>query len=357
MFADRLAAVVTVRCFLLALTGVLLAAPIAATRVHAEEPPATAGAESSESSPEAPPATETKFRKLTNVEYARHGETALLADLFVPNQEGTFPGVLLVHGGAWRHGSKDRYTDLATQLVNRGYSVMAIDYRLAPQHKFPAQLEDCVSALAWLHKNANTYQVDASRVGAWGYSAGGQLVALLGATQPSDRAKFKPAPSLAAEGEAGASGKKMLRKKGDASAHVRLQAVIAGGAPTDFRNWLPAESKVLAYWLGKTRAERPDLYEQASPRHFSSKDDPPMLFYHGENDAIVPIRFGRAMSNDLAKLGVHTAFHLVPNKGHLLARFDEAALIASFAFLDEHLKGKGAAAKADHEKPPATEKK
>ena len=83
---------------------------------------------------------------------------------------------------------------------------------------------------------------------------------------------------------------------------------------------------MLVYWLGGTRAERPDLYKKASPRHFSSKDDPPMLFYHGELDAIVPSRFGRAMATELAELGVQTAFHLVPNKGHLLARFDDAAL-------------------------------
>lgn len=63
-----------------------------------------------------------------------------------------------------------------------------------------------------------------------------------------------------------------------------------------------------------------------------------MFFFHGEKDAIVPVRFGRTMANELAELGVQTVFHLVPDKGHLLARFDETALLAGFAFLDEHLK-------------------
>jgi len=271
-----------------------------------------------------------EFEKLTDVEYAKHGQVALLADLFVPKQQGSYPGVLVVHGGAWRHGSKERCGRVAAELVKRGYSVMAINYRLAPQHKFPAQLEDCVAALTWFHQNATKCKVDTTRIGAWGYSAGGQLVALLGATLPKERA----GENGAAEGKSADVDESATRK----AAGFRLQAVVAGGAPTDFRNWLPAESKILTYWLGQTRAERPDLYEQASPRHYSSEDDPPMFFFHGENDAIVPSKFGRAMVADLKSLGVHAVFHLVPDKGHVLARFDQAAQLASFAFLDQQLK-------------------
>ena len=200
MQTSYLAGFIAIRRFLLAAIGLPLALAMAgASTAGAEEPSEQPAAGAEEGAP---------YRRLSNVEYGRHGDVALLADLFVPKQEGAFPGVLLVHGGAWRQGSKSRYEGLAIELVRRGYSVMAIDYRLAPEHKFPAQLEDCVAALSWLHKNAAAYKVDKSRIGAWGYSAGGQLVALLGATLPSERARQDD---------------------------VRLQAVVAGGAPTDFQ--------------------------------------------------------------------------------------------------------------------------
>lgn len=302
MNATNRAAVVAIRYFVLIAFAIGIAGPL-----RGEEADSTEKAKA-ESTPAA------TFDKLTNVEYAKQGDVSLLADLFVPKAEGSFPGVLVVHGGAWAHGSKEKCTAVAAALVERGYSVMTINYRLAPQHKWPAQIEDCAAALHWLHENAERCKIDSRRIGAWGYSAGGQLVALLGATLPQERAGKHP------------------------NGPHRLRAVVAGGAPTDFRDWLPEQSKTLLYWLGKTRAEQPELYAGASPRKFSSQDDPPMFFFHGENDRIVPVRFGRAMATDLTKLGVNTVFHLVPDKGHVLARFDKAALLASYAFLDKHLK-------------------
>ena len=119
-----------------------------------------------------------------DVAYADRGDKPLLADVYLPPGEGPFPGVLCIHGGAWRFGDKKRMKGIARQLANNGYTAVAIDYRLAPKHVFPAQLEDCRAALRWIRANANRYHVDPKRIAVFGYSAGGHLAALLGVTDP-----------------------------------------------------------------------------------------------------------------------------------------------------------------------------
>ena len=78
-------------------------------------------------------------------------------------------------------GDKNQLAFVARALAGRGYAAFAVNYRLAPAHRFPAQIEDCRSAVRWMLANAKRFKVDADRLGAIGYSAGGQLVALLGA--------------------------------------------------------------------------------------------------------------------------------------------------------------------------------
>ena len=125
--------------------------------------------------------------------------------------------------------------------------------------QFPAQIYDCQAAVRWLRANAAKYKIDPDRIGGYGYSAGGHLVALLGALDDDD---FRE-PGLPADAPS-----------------ARLQVVVAGGAPCDFRA-LPADSKRLAYWLGGTPAEKPDAYRDASPANYVTADDPPMFFFHG----------------------------------------------------------------------------
>ena len=111
--------------------------------------------------------------------YARAGAKDLLLDLYLP--EGAprpLPLVVWIHGGGWRNGAKEQTP--ARRLVERGYAVASINYRLSGEAIFPAQIHDCKAAVRWLRANAAKYGLDAGRVAAWGSSAGGHLVALLG---------------------------------------------------------------------------------------------------------------------------------------------------------------------------------
>ncbi len=257
------------------------------------------------------------FQLHANLVYARHADQDLLADVYVPQGEGPFPGVLVVHGGAWMIGNKSHMIWISEQLARSGYTAVTINYRLAPQFQFPAQIEDCKAAVRWLKSNAARYKIDAAHIAGFGYSAGGHLACLLGTTDAS--AGLEGADALAAGPDS------------------RLQCIVAGGAPCDFRP-LPAENRRLAYWLGGSRAEKPEAYERASPACFVSKDDPPTFFYHGENDSLVPLLSPKAMMAQLQGVGVTTALHTVPKAGHVQAFRDADACTEAIKFLDAHLK-------------------
>lgn len=266
-----------------------------------------------------PVSAEPVFETKRGVVYAQRGDLALKADVYVPAQEGTFPGVLVVHGGAWAAGERTQLRSIAELLAANGYTAVAISYRLAPQHLFPAQLEDCQDAIRWMREQATQYKIDPTRIGGFGYSAGGHLVTLLGTLSDETDA---PRAEAAAE-------------KREVSA--RLQAVVAGGAPCDFRV-LPAHSRMLAYWLGGSRAEKPEVYTLASPANFVSRDDPPMFFYHGDEDSLVPLLSPMAMNVLLKLAGVPSQVYTIAGAGHIAAVRDKAALDAALQFLNQHLK-------------------
>ena len=111
-------------------------------------------------------------------------EYALRADVYLPRSEGPHPGALLIHGGGWTTGSKLQMGAHGRRLAKSGFVGVAIDYRLAPRHTFPAQVEDCLKALEWMGRSGVDYGIDTERIAAVGYSAGGQLACLVATTSP-----------------------------------------------------------------------------------------------------------------------------------------------------------------------------
>ena len=203
------------------------------------------------------------FEIKENIVYAKVGERELLLDAFVPKNDGLKPAVLVVHGGAWRGGNRKQLRNYARALANKGYCCFAIDYRLAPKHKWPAQIEDCRSAVSWIREHAKEYHVNPGKLGAVGYSAGGHLVSLLGTT-----------------------GEAPSEKNGNID--TRIQAVAAGGAPTDFR-WFPDNGRWAEYWMGGDLDSVPEKFKAASSAAFVDKSDSPMFFFNGTKDELVPL--------------------------------------------------------------------
>lgn len=250
--------------------------------------------------------------------YGEAGDEPLLADVYLPESDGPRPGVLMVHGGAWQFGSRRSMRPLAAQLAARGYCVVSIDYRLAPKHKFPAQIEDCRAAVRWMRQNAASLKLDSTRIAGVGVSAGGQLVLLL-ATNNAGAA----APDTNADADA-------------SEADHWLNAAVGLAAPCDFRP-MPADAAGLAYWLGGTRSERPEAYAAASPAAFVSPDDPPTLLIHGEKDPLVPVASPRAMHAKLSGVGVATELMVMPGAAHTAPLWRADAQQRTFEFLAKHL--------------------
>ena len=123
-----------------------------------------------------------------------------LLDVYCP--EGTdrpLPTIVNIHGGGWFYGSKKLYSQYCLRLALRGFSVVNFDYRLAPEHKYPAPVEDCCNVLRWMQENAEQYHIDLNNVFVVGDSAGGQLayqlLALLGSKEYATLFSF-PVPEF-----------------------------------------------------------------------------------------------------------------------------------------------------------------
>jgi acetyl esterase/lipase len=257
-----------------------------------------------------------EFEKHGAIEYARGENYRLTLDVYVPKGDGPYPAILAIHGGGWRSGTKLNWVRHAWKLAAAGFVVVAINYRHAPEFRFPAQIEDCKSAVRWVRIHSDQYKIDPGRIGGLGYSAGGQLVALLGTSDAGDGLDG-PVP----ESEKGIS--------------CRLQAVAAGGAPCDL-NWIDADSHALDFWLGAPRSMAPEIWRQASPATFLTADDPPFYFFHGSRDALVPGKASQSLHEEIKAMGIESEM-AVWNNGHfgLFSRLE--ALDPVIVFFHRHL--------------------
>jgi acetyl esterase/lipase len=255
---------------------------------------------------------ELEFDVHEEIVYSKVGDRDLLLDAFVPKEAGAHPGVLVVHGGAWRSGNRKQLRGYATALTKMGFVCFAIDYRLAPAHKFPAQIEDCRAAVKWIRTHADEYNVNAEKLGAIGYSAGGHLVSLLATT-----------------------GEAATEENGNVD--TRIQVCVAGGAPTDFR-WFPDNGKWAEYWMGGDLNTVPDRFREASSAAFADADDAPVFFFNGTDDRLVPLTWTKQCFEALKTAGVKTEMHIIEGAGHMQAAANTEALEKAYAFLKRELK-------------------
>jgi acetyl esterase/lipase len=255
--------------------------------------------------------------------YVANGHQRQKLDLYVPPEGQRLPLIIWVHGGAFRAGSKEGGVPL--QYLSAGYAVASLNYRLSQHAIFPAQIEDVKAAVRWLRANAQTYRLDPSRFGAWGPSAGGHLVAMLGTT--GDIKEFEVGANL------------------DISS--RVQAVVDYFGPTDFLQMdaqrLPngmvhdAPDSPESQLIGGPIQENIDRVAKANPITYVSKDDPPFLIVHGTRDPLVPYQQSVLLKNALEKAAAPVTFYTVEGGGHGRFRDPNVARLTT-AFLEEHLK-------------------
>lgn len=269
------------------------------------------------------------FTTYEAIEYAAPAGEALLMDLRVPDGRGPHPVILYLHSGAWITGNREGGP--AIRQASRGYAVASIDYRLAPAHIWPAQVEDAKAAVRWLRANAARFDLDPNRIGVFGASAGGHIAAVLGTSGGVD--------SL--EG----------LELGNAQFSSKVKVVVDFYGPTDLlkieEQKLPcipldgnAPNMPPSLLMGCPIQECKEKTATANPITYVSKDDPPFLILHGMLDCLVPWKQSVILQEALEKSGVDSRLILIPNGEHGGRQFDTAPnKQAVDDFLDKHLRG------------------
>jgi acetyl esterase/lipase len=263
--------------------------------------------------------------------YGPHGERNKL-DLYLPKDaKGPVPLIIWIHGGGWANGSKGRGGP-ALALLPKGYAVASINYRLSGQAIFPAQIEDCKAAVRFLRANAKKYGLDPDHFGAWGSSAGGHLVALLGTS---------------------GGVKELEGKGGHPDVSSRVQAVCDWFGPTDLLKMNEQAGKggridhdaprsPESRLLGGPLQKRKEQARKANPITYVSKDDPPFLIMHGDKDPLVPIGQSELLQEALKKAGVECTLIRVKGAGHGGRGFSSPENRRRIeAFFSKHLKDRG----------------
>lgn len=249
----------------------------------------------------APTNSQDKFGTVErDVTYCTITDVALKLDLYYPTiaQHEPLPVVVNIHGGSWSAGDKSK-SDSATdipELVARGYLVAVLNYRLAPQWKFPAQIQDVKCAIRFLRANAVKLALDPKRIGVMGCSAGGHLAALAGVADQS----------------AGFDNVGEYRNESS-----RVQAVAALSAPTDLTLYdSVARADMLKRVFDVTTSTLNSVLVHASPVTYVSSDDPPMLIVQANQDRLVSSKHGEELDQRLVQVGVPAKLVTVKNATH-----------------------------------------
>lgn len=211
---------------------------------------------------------------LTGIEFAAVEGHSLKLDLHRPAAENP-PLLVYVHGGAWRAGSRTDVPVLG--LLEHGFAIASVDYRLSPQARFPAQVHDLKAAIRFLRARATEWRIDASRIGIIGSSAGGHLAALTGVT--NGHAEL--------EGRVGHHPEASSRVDAIVSLYgaSNLQSIL--GQSTEFG--LGVRVPALKLLLGDLPERQPALARLASPVAHLDAKDPPVLLLHGDADPQMPL--------------------------------------------------------------------
>ena len=234
-----------------------------------------------------------------DVEYGKVGERPLLLDLYTPTKlKKPVPGLIFIHGGAWKGGNKDMYRPYAARYAQRGYVVVSISYRLSKEAPFPAAVEDAKCAVRWMRANAGQYKVDPNHICVLGGSAGGHLAMMVG---------YSP-EQKDLEGSGGWPG-----------VSSKVQAVVDIYGPSDLTVPILRDAGSVRQFLGgKTYDEAREVYEKASPLLQLTKDDPPTLILHGTLDSLVPISQSDRLAERLKQVSVPCTYDRLEGWPHVM---------------------------------------
>ncbi len=258
---------------------------------------------------------------LRDVEFGSGGGRPLKLHILRPKNapKDAMPVLVWIHGGGWQGGDKDSGLPRLAPYAARGYFCASVEYRKSGEAQFPAQIEDCKCAIRFLRAKATQFNLDPERIGVWGSSAGGHLVALLGSSEYV---------------------KELEGKGGWPDQSSRVNAVCDFCGPTDLIKIVGDSPKGAAGAVGKllggAPADKKELATLANPITHVTNKAPPFLIVHGDEDKTVPLSQSEMLCDALKKAGVRVTLHVAKGQGHGISGADVAQAVREF--FDRELK-------------------
>jgi acetyl esterase/lipase len=233
---------------------------------------------------------ESNFRQAIDIKYGTEPRQQLDIYTSLSPAHSRLPVIMFIYGGSWTRGNKDMYMFIAEYLVPRGYIIVIPDYRVYPDVKFPAFVEDCAAALSWVQRNIADYGGDPDAIFIMGHSAGAHITAML----TLDEHFLQNADAKPPKGTIGLAG------------------------PYDF---LPFKSSNVKSIFGP-----PENYPRSQPINFVDGTEPPMLLLHGSTDSIVNLRNSVSLDKTIRQRGGCVKMVIFPELGHgrILVAFSQA---------------------------------
>ena len=257
-------------------------------------------------------------------------------DLYLPTTgAGPFPLVINIHGGGFKFGDKGMLSETTGKaLLNAGFAVASIDYRLSGEAIFPAAVQDAKAAVRFLRANAAQYNLNPDKVAVFGQSAGGNIAAMVGVT--GNISDYDDA-SL-----------------GNAGVSSAVQAVINQYGPTDFLQ-MDAQAKAQgcsasdqthndassfeSAYIGAAIQTVPEQVKKSNPITYISKDTPPFLIQKGDQDCTVPVESTKMLADALSAANLDATYTSLAGAGHGGSQFETDENIAlMISFLDKYMK-------------------
>ena len=195
--------------------------------------------------------------------------SALALDVYRPANANNAPVVVFFYGKRWEQGSRREYKFVGQALAERGFVAVIPDYRLYPQVKYPAFLQDCAKAVRWVHANIAGYGGAPDKIVLMGHDSGAYNAAML------------------------AMDPEFLHQVGGDRSWVRGMVGLAG--PYDF---LPITDPDLRDLFGP-----PDNFERTQPVLYADGSNPPLLLMHGDKDQNVPSQSTNSLYNRVIRSG------------------------------------------------------
>ena len=269
--------------------------------------------------------------KFADINYADDGQAYHTLDIYLPEKkQDKYPVVMHIYGSAWFNNNGKGQADLGTicaALLKAGYAVVCPNHRASTEARWPAQCHDIKAALRFIRGNAERFHLDTKFVAVSGFSSGGHLAAMMGATTGTKTAKVGNI-DVDLEGNLGAY----------TNASSTVDAVIDWSGPIDMRRMDCAgkrdiETTPEEVLLGAKMEGNDDLYRTLSPMTYLDKKDAPTVIFHGKKDNVVPFCQGHEYYNSLLDNGVQVRFYQEEEGGHGFKMYTEQNLNNMIEFL------------------------